>query len=527
MRAFATKTDLLIVYKIQIDAEEKRKRHEKTHGASRLQIKMLRRKLHAKNKQTKHSSSKPSRTFSRKQALGLTKKSKDVEEEVLEGLVLGTPDDIIRNLDVGKRKNLTETEEEEFEVEHEPPQKREKKPAWEDVDDTVGSVQMTKAKKFDGMKQGEECRIRTDQYTVRLKSKFEKVSSNPNWSKFRADAVRQTGSDDDSDTEELTTRTGNFLTTDKSLPKGYLQIKQCPNANRDSPPQGKLYAVEFHPSAQVILTAGSNQTLSLFQVDGKNNPKIQSVFLDNFPIFSAHFTPDGQQVVLSSKHRSFVYYDMIAGKVVNVPKIKGLGETRMKNFMMSPDGRFLVFLGSHGHMHLISAKVIIFEDFVLLFKWIQVTKWIKMNGNVEVNYPFTRDGDEDLVLPWRNFAHDHIFCKLSRSYSGVVNIYETETCRTSRTPKPLKALMNLTTPCTDAIFNPSSEILAMSSNFTEKAVKLAHLPSMTVFSNYPERQDQELRIARSMDFSPNGGYFTVGTNKGSALLYRVKHYGNY
>ncbi len=30
--------------------------------------------------------------------------------------------------------------------------------------------------------------------------------------------------------------------------------------------QSKLRAVEFHPSAQVVLTAGMNQTLSLFQV---------------------------------------------------------------------------------------------------------------------------------------------------------------------------------------------------------------------------------------------------------------------
>ncbi|XP_033744002.1 U3 small nucleolar RNA-associated protein 18 homolog [Pecten maximus] len=498
---------------------------------------MLRRKIHTEHQQTSHTSNKASKTFSRKQALGITKKGKDVEEEILEGLVLGTPDEVIKNLDVGKRK--TGTEEDVFGLQ--PPQKREKKPVWEDVDDMVGSVQMTKAKKFEGMKQGEECRIRTEQYTVRLKSKFEKVSSNPNWSKFRADDVGQSGSDDDSDAEELMSKTGNFLTTDRSLPKGFIQIKQCPNANRDSPPQGKLYAVEFHPSAQVILTAGSNQTLSLFQVDGKNNPKIQSVFLDNFPIFSAHFTTDGQQVVLSSKHRSFVYYDMIAGKVINVPKIKGLGETRMKNFVMSPDGRFLVFLGSHGNMHLISAKS---------KEWIQS---LKMNGSVE-SVSFSRDGetmfshgDDGEVYIWdlgtRECVHHFIDDGCTKgtcitaspngqylacgSYSGVVNIYETKTCQTSRSPKPLKALMNLTTPCTDAIFNPSSEILAMSSNFTEKAVKLAHLPSMTVFSNYPERQDHELRLPRSMDFSPNGGYFTVGTNKGSALLYRMKHYGNY
>ncbi|XP_060064815.1 U3 small nucleolar RNA-associated protein 18 homolog [Ylistrum balloti] len=500
---------------------------------------MLRRKLRREHHQSSCSSSNVEKTFCKRQVLGISNKRKDAEEEVLETLVLGKPDEVIKNLDIRKGKNNIDTEDCDLEVE--PPKKKEKKPVWEDEDDNVGSVQLTKAKKFDGVKQGEECRIGKDQYTVRLKSKFEKVSANPNWSKFRADEARRTGSDDDSDVEEMMTRTGNFLTTTKSLPKGFIQIKQCPNANRDSPPQGKLYAVKFHPSAQVMLTAGSNQTLSLFQVDGKNNPKIQSVFLDNFPIFSAHFTPDGREVVLSSKHQSFVYYDMIAGKVVKVPKIKGLGQSRMKNFVMSPDGSYLVFLGSYGSMHLISAKS---------KEWIQD---LKMNGSVE-SVAFSRDGttmyshgDDGEVYIWDMNTRDcvHHFtddgCTKGTSlaaspngqylacgsYSGVVNIYETKTCRTSRSPKPLKALMNLTTPCTDAIFHPSSEVLALSSNFTEKAVKLTHLPSMTVFSNYPDRLDNELRVPRSMDFSPNGGYFTVGTNKGSALLYRLKHYGNY
>jgi len=57
-------------------------------------------------------------------------------------------------------------------------------------------------------------------------------------------------------------------------------------------------------------------------VDGKTNPKIQSFFLESFPIHCAHFTHDGEQVVLGSKYKSFKYLDMIAGKIVNVP-IKG------------------------------------------------------------------------------------------------------------------------------------------------------------------------------------------------------------
>lgn len=59
-----------------------------------------------------------------------------------------------------------------------------------------------------------------------------------------------------------------------------------------------------------------------------------------------------------------------------------------------------------------------------------------------------------------------------RSYSGVVNVYDSQSILNSRSPNPVKAIMNLTTPCTHAVFNCTSEILAISSTYAEKAVKL-------------------------------------------------------
>lgn len=55
-------------------------------------------------------------------------------------------------------------------------------------------------------------------------------------------------------------------------------------------------------------------------------------------------------------------------------------------------------------------------------------------------------------------------------------------------------------------------------NFTQ-----VHVPSMTVFSNFPERKVDSLRIPTCMDFSLNSGYFSIGTHRGSALLYRLVH----
>ena len=73
-----------------------------------------------------------------------------------------------------------------------------------------------------------------------------------------------------------------------------------------------MKCVEFHPSARVMLTAGLNQKLSLFQVDGKKNAKIQTIFIEKFPILAAHFTKmTGDEIIMGSRHKSFYVYDML------------------------------------------------------------------------------------------------------------------------------------------------------------------------------------------------------------------------
>lgn len=113
------------------------------------------------------------------------------------------------------------------------------------------------------------------------------------------------------------------------------------------------------------------------------------------------------------------------------------------------------------------------------------------------------------------------------SSSGVVNLYTTDTCLKENRPKPVKAIMNLVTSATCVTFNPTTEILAVASRDTDEAVKLVHLPSYTVFSNFPVFRRKQIYLTQSMDFSPRSGYFSVANNKGKALLFRLKHYSSF
>lgn len=112
------------------------------------------------------------------------------------------------------------------------------------------------------------------------------------------------------------------------------------------------------------------------------------------------------------------------------------------------------------------------------------------------------------------------------SKEGVVNLYDTKTALQSKNPVPLKIVLNLVTSVTSLKFNSYSEILAMTSDKKHNAFKMAHLPSFTIFSNFPTLQTN-LSMPEAINFSPGSGYLGISNRSGTAFLYRLKHYGNY
>ena len=64
----------------------------------------------------------------------------------------------------------------------------------------------------------------------------------------------------------------------ESLLSGRLEYRKLKDLNVTEYGQGTVIkAVAFHPTATLNLVAGLNGTATLFHVDGKTNPKMQSV----------------------------------------------------------------------------------------------------------------------------------------------------------------------------------------------------------------------------------------------------------
>lgn len=452
----------------------------------------------------------------------------DEKEIELEQLVFGcNPDDL---------------EKEEIFLDEEVPSKRKKKSveksaAWKDEDDETLFVD-DRVKSLNESPHGISLRG-DEKYSNYAQESFIKLMGNPKWAEQDSDSK---DSDDESE-DELLQKTGNFIKPSESLPRGEIKILKTPSlmdSNWKYYEQSIIKSVEFHPTSQVVFTASTNGTGNLFQIDGQNNEKIQSIHFENFPVAKAHFTVDGTEVVVgSNKFTHFFSYDMLAGKISKIPWNKGMNLQNSGRFLMSPDGKYIVIHGRYGNIHLMSSTS---------KEWIGS---LKMNGEV-ISITFNRDGtkmyshgDTGEIYVWdmssRKCIHKFIDegCiagtalavspndqfLATGSDSGVVNIYDNATLCSTSSPQPKKVLLNLTTDITHLKFNHTSEILAMASSYKEEAFKLVHFPSFTVFSNFPAQFVH--RYPSSSDISPNSGYMSIGNNVGTTFVYRLKHYGNY
>ncbi|XP_061701301.1 U3 small nucleolar RNA-associated protein 18 homolog [Syngnathoides biaculeatus] len=417
--------------------------------------------------------------------------------------------------------------------------------AWIDEDDEKDEeVDMKHRFRSDLMRGDAESNMSKKKLQQRMRDQFQKsMGGVPTWAGGK---LTQDEDDDDAeeedDDDDLLRRTGNFVASSDVLSSGILRMKRCLHANAARPSSDGLTSVRFHPSAQVLLTAGLDCSLSIFQVDGKINAKIQSVHLDRFPVHKASFSCHGDAVIATGlKNKMFYVYDMMEGRVEPVQHVRGLHEDHVKEFCVCPGGGALLLTGSRGRLH------------TLTLKTKEVVGSVKMNGEVAgvaVGADGTKvfaNSEDGEVYVWdvrssrcvRKFADDgcvgataiaaspdgrYLACG---SQAGVVNVYSQEECLNSADPKPLKAIMNLLTPVTALTFNPSAEILAIASRHQNEAVRLVHVPSLSVFSNFPTSKRKFVYQASCLDFSPHSGFFSLANNKGHAPLFRLLHYKSF
>ncbi|XP_073129315.1 U3 small nucleolar RNA-associated protein 18 homolog [Henckelia pumila] len=430
---------------------------------------------------------------------------------------------------------------------------KQRKPVWVDEEEEKISINITKVNRLRKLrKEEDESVISGSAYVARLRAQHVKMNPGTDWAQPNAQA-RDYSSDDDSDKEsgvvmasgyedpediDSILRTNGDLVVKRSMKllPGLLEYSRLIDANVKDPSKGSVNSVHFHKNAQLLLVGGLDRKLSFFQIDGKKNEKIQSIFLEDCPIRNASFLPDGSQVIISGRRKFAYSFDLVKARVDKIGPLTGREEKSLESFEVSPDSNTIAFLGHEGYILLVSSKTK------------ELIGTLKMNGTVR-SAAFTKDGQQLLssggdgrIYHWdiRTMSCFHIgmdegcingsaLCTspvgnlfAAGSDSGIVNVYDRDEFLGSK-KKPLKAIENLTTKVDFVKFNPDAQILAISSRMKKNSLKLIHVPSLTAFSNWPQ-SNSTLQYPTCMDFSPHGGFMALGNAAGKVLLYKLHHY---
>lgn len=431
---------------------------------------------------------------------------------------------------------------------------QERKSVWVDDEEEKLSINVAKVNRLRKLrKEEEESVISGATYVSRLRAQHEKLNRGTDWARLdsrendydsgeedsdeESGVVAAKGYKDDEDVNDILRSDQDLVvkSSGKLLP-GILEYTKLVDANAEDLSSGPITSVQFHRNAQLLLTAGLDRRLRFFQIDGKRNTKIQSIFLEDCSIQKASFLPDGSQVIISGRRKFFYSFDLVKATVDKIGPLTGREEKSLEYFEVSPDSKTIAFTGNEGYILLVSAKTK------------ELIGTLKMNGTCR-SLAFSEDGQHLLssggdghIYHWdlRTRACFHkgvdegcingsFLCTSPRgnmfaagSDSGIVNIYNREDFLGGKR-KPLKTVENLTTKVGFMKFNHDAQILAISSKYASKSLKLVHVPSFTVFSNWPP-PNKSLSNPTCLDFSPGGGFMAFGNAAGKVLLYKLHHY---
>ena len=117
------------------------------------------------------------------------------------------------------------------------------------------------------------------------------------------------------------------------------------------------------------------------------------------------------------------------------------------------------------------------------------------------------------------------------SKSGIMNVYDRhnlvesskgEEVAIKALPEPNRCFEQLTTPVTTLQFTPDGQLLAFASQHKKDALKLVHLPSCTVYRNWPTDQTPLGRIT-AIAFGNESNILAVGNDQGKTRLWEIRN----
>ncbi|KAH7103144.1 WD40 repeat-like protein [Auriculariales sp. MPI-PUGE-AT-0066] len=417
---------------------------------------------------------------------------------------------------------------------------RRKKAAWVDEDDDTLRVALKDQKRLRKLREDvDEDLVEGATYERRLRKQYEKLNPTPSWLS-KARERTKTGSQDGDEITDLLAQSGGLLSHAKSktLPSGVLDISRLRDANISAPATGTVHSVLFHPSptVPVLLSTSGDKRIRLYTIDAHTNPHLQSVHVSDLAQPQAMFHPTGSVAYLTGMRPWFYTYDLQTGSMVKGHRLE-VGSTNISS--LSADGSTLAFSGGSGIVHLVDARAR------------QPVGQLKANTAL-ADITFTANSDELVGLGldsevyvfdvrarrctgrWRDVdgfggsrVQSHGGWLATGSSTGYVNLYNSTTADASASfaqkPRLTKALPHLTTGVSTIAFNADAQMLGLASAAKKDQLKVVHLPSGTVYSNWPT-SGTPLGVVSALAWSPGGEYLAIGNGTGRITLWALGWY---
>ncbi|WZH40016.1 Indigoidine synthase A like protein-domain-containing protein [Fusarium acuminatum] len=456
-------------------------------------------------------------------------------------------------------------------------------PVWEDSDDDRLAISLAGATRLRKLRQTEaEDLVSGTEYSRRLRQQYLRLNPLPAWAREadgrpskrrRSSAASDSSADDDSDSEisaqplEKFLRDVNSLAGAGSTKKRRLRPEVIDiQRTREIPDKHKapVACLSFHPEYPVLLSSSTASVLYLHHIapaaHPTPNPQLTSVQVKQVDVRRAEFLyPHGDKVIFAGRRKYFHHWDLKTGTVQKTTQILGhrLEHKTMERFRLSPCGRYMAIVASTRKgggiinilnttsMQWIAAARLSSQNGIADFAW-----WSTGNGMTILG----RDGQVgEYSMESRSFVgiwHDEgcvggIVLALGGhqgpavlgddrwvavgSNSGITNIYDrnelvvlkSEEVTIKERPTPTRVFEQLVTPITHITFSPDGQLMAFGSQHKKDALRLVHLPTCTVYRNWPTEQTPLGRIT-AVAFGNQSDLLAVGNDTGKIRLWEIR-----
>lgn len=346
---------------------------------------------------------------------------------------------------------------------------------------------------------------------------------------------------------------------------------------RDIPDTHKagVSSLAFHPTRPILLSSSTSSIMYLHHIDPSAhptpNPALTSVQVKRTDLRRAAFVgPQGDEIVFAGRRRYFHSWSISTGLVKKISKIQGhqREQRTMERFRVSPCGRHLALAASDkkggGMLNIVNVATMQWiaqaridgRGGVADFAWWsdgngltvagkdgQVAEWsLLTRRTVGVWRDEGSIGGTVMALGGRNgpaeLGGDRWVAVGSNS--GVLNVYDRNellvkqqgkkadaaaaaaaVVEVKKLPEPARLFEQLTTSVSVVTFSPDGQLMAFGSLHKKDALRLVHLPSCTVYRNWPTEQTPLGRIT-AVAFSAGSDVLAVGNDVGKIRLWEIR-----